>query len=110
MRSTEVLVRPAHVFQVDVLVANAGVNVAPVNLTETTDEQWRDVIGVNVIGTANSIRAVLPHMLGRGNGRIVAVTSTFGRSGAAGLAHYAASKWAIVGLVKSAALEAARAT
>lgn len=94
--------------KVDVLIANAGTNTAGVPLTEMTDEQWRVVIDVNLTETANSIRAVLPHMIENGGGRIVATTSTFGRQGAeGGLASYAASKWGVVGLVKSAALEAA---
>jgi NAD(P)-dependent dehydrogenase (short-subunit alcohol dehydrogenase family) len=90
---------------IDILVANAGV-VPSAPLVEMTDEQWRDPIEVNLTGTANAVRAVLPHMVERERGRIVAITSTNGRQGSAGNAHYVASKWGIVGLIKAAALEA----
>ncbi|GAP98046.1 mycofactocin-coupled SDR family oxidoreductase [Leptolyngbya sp. NIES-2104] len=92
--------------KVDIMIANAGINDAS-PIAESTDAQWRNVIDVNVIGTANTLRAVMPHMIGRKQGRIVVVTSTFGRQGNAGNANYVASKWALVGLTKSAALEAA---
>ena len=91
--------------KVDIMVANAGL-VPSVPLTEMSDRQWNDVIDVNLTGTGNTIRAVLPHMVQRKQGQIVAITSTLGRQGNAGNAHYVASKWGIVGLVKSAALEA----
>lgn len=91
--------------QLDIVVANAGL-VPFVPLIEMTDQQWRDVIDVNLTGTANTIRAVLPHMIEREQGQIVAITSTLGRQGNANNAHYVASKWGIVGLVKAAALEA----
>lgn len=91
--------------RLDVMVANAGL-VPSVPLLEMTDRQWGDVIDVNLTGVANSIRAVLPHMVDRQQGQIIAITSTLGRQGNAGNAHYVASKWGIIGLVKSAALEA----
>ena len=86
-------------------IANAGL-VPSVPLVEMTDQQWNDVIEVNLTGVGNTIRASLPHMVERKQGQIVAITSTLGRQGNAGNAHYVASKWGIVGLVKSAALEA----
>lgn len=91
--------------QVDVMVANAGL-VPFVPLVEMNDQQWNDVIDVNLTGVGNTIRASLPHMTERKQGQIVAITSTLGRQGNAGNAHYVASKWGIVGLVKAAALEA----
>lgn len=90
--------------RIDVLHANAGiVPVAP--FVEMSDAQWRDVVEVNLTGVANCMRAVLPHMIQRRSGRIIATTSTNGRQGTARNVHYAASKWGVVGLVKSAALE-----
>ena len=91
--------------KLDIAIANAGL-VPSVPLVEMTDRQWNDVIEVNLTGTGNTIRACLPHMIERQQGQIVAITSTLGRQGNAGNAHYVASKWGIVGLVKSAALEA----
>lgn len=91
--------------QLDIVVANAGL-VPSVPLVEMTDQQWQDVVDVNLTGTGNTIRAALPHMIEREQGQIVAITSTLGRQGNANNAHYVASKWGIVGLVKAAALEA----
>jgi|GEM_PF-168693 len=95
--------------RIDVLAANAGIN-APVPLLHARDDEftrhWRNVLEVNVLGVANAMRAVLPHMIGRRRGRIVATTSTFGRHGNAANPNYVASKWAVIGLVKSAAIEA----
>ena len=91
--------------RLDIMVANAGL-VPSVPLTEMTDQQWGDVIDVNLTGTGNSIRAVLPHMVEQEQGQIIAISSTLGRQGNAGNAYYVASKWGVIGLVKSAALEA----
>jgi SDR family mycofactocin-dependent oxidoreductase len=91
---------------VDFLVANAGI-CSYSTLAAMTDDVWRDMIDVNLTGCANSMRAVIPHMIERGSGRIVATASGAGRHGMANLSHYSASKWAVIGLVKSAALELA---
>lgn len=97
----------AEMGKIDILVANAGVlSAAP--LESMTDEQWRVNIDVDLTGTANTIRAVIPHMIGRKSGRIVAIASDIGRRGGAGVAHYCAAKWGVIGLVKSAALELAK--
>jgi NAD(P)-dependent dehydrogenase (short-subunit alcohol dehydrogenase family) len=91
---------------IDILEANAGISsVAPV--AEMTDAQWQDVIDVNLTGVFNSCRAVVPHMIRRRSGRIVATASIIARSGGRNSAHYVASKWGILGLVKSLALEVA---
>ncbi len=92
--------------QIDFLVANAGI-CSYATLAEMTDDLWRDMLDVNLTGCANSMRAVIPHMIGRRSGRIVATASGAGRHGMANLSHYSASKWAVIGLVKSAALELA---
>src|SRR5829696_1443094 len=92
---------------VDILVANAGVAVhAP--LAEMTDEQWDLVLGVNLMGVVRAMRAVIPSMREQGWGRIVAISSVGGRGGTPGVASYAASKWAVIGVAKTAALELAR--
>ncbi len=90
--------------KIDILVANAGI-AAWSPFATMTDEQWNNVIDVNLTGAANSMRAVLPHMIERKQGRIIALSSIGGRAGAAGVANYAATKWGIIGLVKTAALE-----
>jgi len=90
--------------KIDILVANAGVAVWK-PFASMTDEQWNVVIDVNLTGAANSMRAVLPHMIERKQGRIIAISSIGGRTGVAGVSNYAATKWALIGLVKSMALE-----
>jgi len=93
--------------RIDILVANAGIfSRAP--LAELTPQAWQDMIDVNLTGVFNAIRAVVPSMVAQGSGRIVATASQAAKTGSPLMAHYAASKWGIVGLVKSAALELAR--
>lgn len=93
--------------QIDVLLANAGV--ASFNeVASTPPWQWHETIDINLHGVFHAMRAVLPHMLARNYGRIVATSSTMGRMGGAGGAAYVASKWGIIGLVKSVALETAK--
>lgn len=90
--------------QIDILIANAGI-VAPVAFVDIDDDRWDDMIDTDLGGVFKSIRAVAPHMLERGSGRIIATSSQVGRTGVPGLAHYVAAKWGVIGLVKSAALE-----
>lgn len=90
--------------RIDILVANAGIaSYAP--LAVMTDPQWHDMIDINLTGVFNTFRAVVPHMIERGSGRIVATSSIVGRTGVTNAGHYAAAKWGVLGLVKSLALE-----
>lgn len=90
--------------RIDILLANAGVaSYGPI--ATMTDARWQDMIDVNLTGVFNSFRAVVPHMIERGSGRIVATSSIVGRMGATHAGHYAAAKWGVLGLVKSLALE-----
>jgi SDR family mycofactocin-dependent oxidoreductase len=91
---------------VDICIANAGVCGFGA-FSEITDEMWADMIDVDLTGVFKTMRAVLPHMLERGYGRIIATSSMGGRAGMPNLAHYAAAKWGVIGLVKSLALEVA---
>jgi SDR family mycofactocin-dependent oxidoreductase len=92
--------------RLDVLVANAAItSYRPA--AELEEARWRDTIEVNLTGAFHCIRAVLPHMSAAGFGRIVAIGSGAGRAGMASLSHYSASKWGLIGLVKSVALEVA---
>ncbi len=90
--------------RLDILVACAGVSVIK-PFVETSNEEWQAVIDVNLTGVANSIRAVLPPMQKQKSGRIVVISSMLGRMGSPNLASYVASKWGLIGLVKSLALE-----
>ena len=89
---------------IDILFANAGVQgFKP--LLEMEDEDWHTQIDVNLTGTANAIRAFAPFIVKRGGGRIIVTSSTQGQHGTKTGAAYSASKWGIIGLMKSAALE-----
>lgn len=88
----------------DILFANAGVQgFKP--LLEMEDGDWHIQIDVNLTGTANVIRTFAPYLVKRGGGRIIVTSSTQGRHGMKNGAAYSASKWGIIGLMKSAALE-----
>jgi NAD(P)-dependent dehydrogenase (short-subunit alcohol dehydrogenase family) len=89
---------------IDILFANAGIqSFHP--LLEMEDPDWHITIDVNLTGTANAIRAFGPHIVNQGGGRIILTSSTQGQHGMKYGAAYSASKWGIIGLMKSAALE-----
>ena len=93
--------------RLDVLVANAGVSGGgPVH--ETTPDAWDEVIGCNLTGVFTSMRAVAPTMMEQRRGRIVAISSMMGRAPTGGMGAYTASKWGVIGLVKSSAQDLAR--
>jgi 3-oxoacyl-[acyl-carrier protein] reductase len=94
--------------RIDILAANAGIYPS-VPLAELTDRDWDRVMDVNVKGALHAIKACLPAMRERRYGRIVVTSSITGPLVAVpGLAHYAASKAALLGLMRTAALELAR--
>ncbi|HWI22476.1 MAG TPA: mycofactocin-coupled SDR family oxidoreductase [Baekduia sp.] len=90
--------------QIDILCANAGIW-APAQIVEMEDELWHDVIETNLSGAFYAMRAVGRHMRERGAGRIVVTSSMCGRQGTQNLGAYCASKWGVIGLVKTAAIE-----
>lgn len=89
---------------VDVVFANAGIQ-AFKPLLEMSDPDWHDQIDVNLNGTANVLRVFAPLLVRRGGGRIIVTSSTQGQHGTKSGSSYSASKWGIIGLMKSAALE-----
>ncbi|QES90567.1 SDR family NAD(P)-dependent oxidoreductase [Rhizosphaericola mali] len=89
---------------VDVLVADAGVQ-AFSSIVDSTPEHWNTIIGTNVIGTANTMIAFLPLIIPQKMGKVVILASTQGMRGMWNGAAYAASKWGLVGLAKSVAIE-----
>ena len=92
---------------IDVLVNVAG-GAGPMGKTgwETTRAEFDEIVTLNMAGCFNTMRAVLPGMVARGEGRIVNVGGTFGMRGRAGRMAYSASKWGLRGITKSMALEA----
>jgi 3-oxoacyl-[acyl-carrier protein] reductase len=91
--------------RIDILAANAGIY--PVaTLEQMSDADWDLVMNVNVKGAVHSIQACAPSMRAGGYGRIVLTSSITGPiTGQPGLSHYAASKAAMLGLMRTAALE-----
>jgi acetoacetyl-CoA reductase/3-oxoacyl-[acyl-carrier protein] reductase len=92
--------------RLDVLVNNAGITIDKTVL-KMTDEDWSRVIAVNLSGAFFMSQAALPHMIERGSGRIINISSIIGETGNIGQANYAASKSGLFGLTKTLAREAA---
>lgn len=92
---------------IDYLVNNAGITLDKTMRNMTVDD-WHAVLRVNLSGAFYMSKAVLEHMIGRGYGRIVNISSIIGETGSVGQANYAASKSGLFGLTKSLALETAR--
>ena len=93
--------------RLDVAVNNAGTEGKPGPVTEQTPDSYAAMFDTNALGTLLSLKHELRVMQPQGSGSIVNVSSTMGERGAANLSLYTASKHAVEGLTKSAALEAA---
>jgi NAD(P)-dependent dehydrogenase (short-subunit alcohol dehydrogenase family) len=91
--------------RLDILVNNAGITIDR-TVARMTDEDWEKVIAVNLSGAFFMAQAALEHMIERGTGRIISVSSVIGETGNIGQANYAASKSGLFGLTKSLAREA----
>ncbi|MDQ2866456.1 MAG: acetoacetyl-CoA reductase [Candidatus Eremiobacteraeota bacterium] len=92
--------------RVDFLVNNAGITLDK-TLRKMTADDWHNVLNVNLSGAFNMTKAVLEHMIERGSGRVVNISSVIGETGNVGQANYAASKAGLFGFTKSLALEMA---
>jgi len=94
--------------RIDILINNSGIYPLK-NLIDMTEEEWDKVLNINLKGTFNCTKAVLPTMIKQKYGKIVNIASIAGTTvGYAGLTHYCASKAAILGFTKAAALELAQ--
>ena len=91
--------------RLDILVNNAGITIDKTCL-KMSDEDWYKVLAVNLSGAFFMSQAALPHMLERGTGRIINISSIIGETGNIGQANYAASKSGLFGLTKTLAREA----
>ena len=92
--------------KVDILINNAGVNVRK-QVTDFTLEEWNRVLDTNLTGTFLMCRAFVPHMKGRGYGRIINMTSIMSHVSLGGRAAYSSSKAALLGFTRAVALELA---
>lgn len=92
---------------IDILITSAGIVGPNVPLLETTQDQWRHVFAVNVLGTQSFIKAFAPQMVERGWGRIVTLASMAGKDGNPNLSIYSATKAAVVAMTKSVGKELA---
>src|SRR5580700_10171767 len=90
--------------RLDVLVNNAGITIDR-TVAKMTDEDWQKVIAVNLSGAFFMAQAAVEHMLQRGTGRIINMSSAIGETGNIGQVNYAASKSGLFGLTKSLARE-----
>jgi len=105
--SNAVSVLVAQISPIDVLVNSAGVVGPNVPIWEVPDDGWAQTIAVNLTGTFNTMRAVMPQMRERGWGRIVNIASIAGKEGNPNLGAYSASKAGVIGLTKSVGKEVA---
>ncbi len=98
--------RRAYGGRIDILVNVAGGS-GPIGKTgaETTPEEFRGIVDLNMTGCFNTMRAALPAMMAQRYGKVVNVGGTFGMRGRAGRMAYSASKWGLRGITKSFALE-----
>ena len=92
--------------RIDILVNNAGITMDKMAM-KMSIEDWNTVLAVNLSGSFYMAQPVLEHMVERGTGRIIFVSSVIGETGNIGQANYAASKAGMLGLTKTLAKEAA---
>jgi NAD(P)-dependent dehydrogenase (short-subunit alcohol dehydrogenase family) len=93
--------------RLDILVNNAGIAGRAAPLWEQTDEDWQQILAVNLTGVFNCCRAVIQHMRERKYGRIVSIASIAGKEGNPNMTGYSATKAAVIGFTKSLAKEVA---
>ncbi len=87
--------------RIDILVASAGIAGSIDTVVNYSVEEWQHVIAVNLHGVFHCCRAILPHMMAQGYGRVVTIASIAGKEGNANAAAYSASKAGVIALTKS---------
>ena len=91
--------------RLDILVNNAGIAGPTASVAEARCEDWERTLAVNLTGAFLCAKYAIPHLVAQRNGRIINITSVAGRIGYAMRSPYAASKWGLIGLTRSLALE-----
>jgi SDR family mycofactocin-dependent oxidoreductase len=92
--------------KIDVVVANAGVSSVG-KAWEISEDEWDTVIGVNLTGAWLTAKHTIPHLIKQHSGRLIFISSGAGLAGRSQLAHYCASKWGVIGMMKSLAIDLA---
>jgi NAD(P)-dependent dehydrogenase (short-subunit alcohol dehydrogenase family) len=92
---------------IDILVNNAGIAGVTKKLWECTPDEWQQVLQTNLFGVFLCCRALVPHMMSRGYGRIVNIASIAGKEGNPNASHYSCAKAGVIALTKSLAKELA---
>ncbi|MFJ6376148.1 SDR family oxidoreductase [Pseudarthrobacter oxydans] len=103
--SEAVRVMKADLGGVDVLINNAGISGNTSPIQDADPDDWEATLGVNLTGTFNVTRAVVPHLLESPHGSILNISSVAGLHGFPHRAPYSASKWGIIGLTKTLSIE-----
>jgi NAD(P)-dependent dehydrogenase (short-subunit alcohol dehydrogenase family) len=93
--------------KVDILVNNAGIGPPPKSITDISDEEWDRVLTIDLRGVFLCCRGVVPHMKGRGYGKIINISSLAAISPGGPMVHYSASKAGVIGLTHDLACELA---
>ncbi|MDO8210182.1 mycofactocin-coupled SDR family oxidoreductase [Conexibacter sp. CPCC 206217] len=89
---------------IDIVCASAGVH-SFLPFWEMPEEMWQEVIDTNLTGVWHTVKAVAPHMIERGEGAAILTSSVMGKETGPDLAHYAAAKHGVIGLMRSFAFE-----
>ena len=93
--------------KIDILINNAGITGSTSNLWEYDVDEWNKIVQINLIGTFNCCKTVVPYMIKNDYGRIVNVASVAGKDGNANASAYSSAKAGVIGLTKSLGKELA---
>jgi SDR family mycofactocin-dependent oxidoreductase len=96
----------AELGRIDIVAANAGI-FSNATVEELTEEQWGDMLDVNLSGVWRTCKVAIPHLRAAGGGSIIITSSTAGIKGFPNFAHYVSAKHGVVGLMRTLALELA---
>lgn len=91
--------------QIDILINNAGIVGRIASIQDQTDDDWHRLLAVDLTGVFYCCRAVIPHMIKRGTGRIINIASIAGKEGNLNMVPYSAAKAGVIGLTKALAKE-----
>lgn len=97
----------AQLGRLDIVSANAGIAGTPAMAEDLPEDQWQDMMNINLSGVWRTAKVAIPHLKAAGGGSIVITSSVAGLKGFGNLAHYVSAKHGVVGLMRSLATELA---